>query len=270
MQDFIFSQSSLQDYVDCPRRFQLRYLLHCEWPAVETAPILESERHMARGQAFHRLAHQHALGLPADLLTSVAAYAELSGWWESFLSHPPAGLPDIQHPEMELAASVAGHLLVAKYDLIALDKERLVIVDWKTNLRRPARAVLEYRLQTRVYPFVLAAAGAELRGGGPVPPSQIEMTYWFAEFPQQTETFRYSAEGYAADARYLGGLIGEIAACRDEVFALTQDSRRCRFCVYRSLCRRDVPAGSYADEEAEDMESGDMQVDLEQVAEVVY
>ena len=33
--DFHFSQRSLQDYVDCRRRFQLRYLQHLAWPAVE-------------------------------------------------------------------------------------------------------------------------------------------------------------------------------------------------------------------------------------------
>jgi len=32
---FRFSQASLQDYVDCPQRFQLRYLAALQWPAVE-------------------------------------------------------------------------------------------------------------------------------------------------------------------------------------------------------------------------------------------
>ena len=41
---FIFSQSSLQYYFDCPRRFQLRYIEHLAWPAVETEPVLENER----------------------------------------------------------------------------------------------------------------------------------------------------------------------------------------------------------------------------------
>jgi len=30
---FTFSQSSLQDYYDCPRRFELRYLSRLIWPA---------------------------------------------------------------------------------------------------------------------------------------------------------------------------------------------------------------------------------------------
>ncbi|MGC1378508.1 MAG: PD-(D/E)XK nuclease family protein, partial [Anaerolineales bacterium] len=55
---FTFSQSSLQDYVDCARRFQLRYIEHLQWPAVETAPVLENERRQLEGQQFHRMAQQ--------------------------------------------------------------------------------------------------------------------------------------------------------------------------------------------------------------------
>ena len=35
---FAFSQSSLQDYMDCPRRFQLRYLDRLIYPAAESEP----------------------------------------------------------------------------------------------------------------------------------------------------------------------------------------------------------------------------------------
>ena len=42
--NFLFSQASLNDYVECARRFQLRYLLEQEWPAVASEPLLERER----------------------------------------------------------------------------------------------------------------------------------------------------------------------------------------------------------------------------------
>ena len=57
--DFSFNQSSLQDYLDCQRRFELRYLLRLSWPAVEIEPALENERFLRRGSIFHRLVHQH-------------------------------------------------------------------------------------------------------------------------------------------------------------------------------------------------------------------
>ena len=59
------SQSSLQDYNDCPRRFELRYIQHLAYPAVESEPALENEKHQQEGEYFHRLVQQHMIGIPA-------------------------------------------------------------------------------------------------------------------------------------------------------------------------------------------------------------
>ena len=72
--DFHFSQGNLQDYSDCPRRFQLRYLLELAWPAVEAEPADEFETRIRDGEAFHRMVQQHVLGvLPATLRRSRGA-----------------------------------------------------------------------------------------------------------------------------------------------------------------------------------------------------
>ena len=42
-EDFRFSQGSLQDYVDCQRRFQLRYVVNQSWPDVQAEPLMELE-----------------------------------------------------------------------------------------------------------------------------------------------------------------------------------------------------------------------------------
>jgi hypothetical protein len=41
---FQFSQTSLQDFSDCQRRFQLRYLQEQDWPAPVAEPMAEMER----------------------------------------------------------------------------------------------------------------------------------------------------------------------------------------------------------------------------------
>ena len=70
--NFIFNQASLQDAVECRRRFQLRYLLELAWPAPVAEPADEHEAHIRSGEAFHRLIHQHQVGLPAERLTAQA------------------------------------------------------------------------------------------------------------------------------------------------------------------------------------------------------
>ncbi len=84
LEHFEFSQSSLQDYVDCARRFQLRYLDRVAWPAVQAEPVQENERHIQRGERFHRLAQQFLLGISPEKLARMAAAdvdENLQVWW---------------------------------------------------------------------------------------------------------------------------------------------------------------------------------------------
>ncbi len=276
--NFRLSQGSLQDFVDCHRRFQLRYILNVTWPAVEAEPALDHERHMLQGEAFHRLAHQHALGLPVARLSRMvddAADPDLSRWWRNYLDHPPADLPPRRYPEATLAASVGGHRLIAKYDLIAVEPgARAVIVDWKTAQKRTSRKTLLSRLQTTVYRYVLVQAGAHLNGGHAIRPEQVEMLYWFADFPHDPERLAYSAKLFDADAAYLESLVADIKSREgDADFPLTEDERRCWFCQYRSLCERGREAGPLA--EAEDVETEadvgfDFDFDFDQIAEIEF
>jgi CRISPR/Cas system-associated exonuclease Cas4 (RecB family) len=271
--DFQFSQSSLQDYVDCPRRFYLRYARRLAWPAIEAEPPLENERYLHKGEAFHRLVHQHVLGLPSERLSSTITDEELRLWWHIYLQTGPAGLPAARYPEVILSAPVSGHRLVAKYDLTAIDpRQRVVIVEWKTFRKRPQREWLSLRLQTKVYPYLLVRAGSHLNSEQSLQPQQVEMRYWFANFPAQPERFSYDAAQYEADEVYLASLIDKIESLGEEGFRLTADQRRCRYCPYRSLCERGVQAGAFdeAEDELEWADDLDIIPDFEQIAEIEY
>jgi len=268
---FRFSQGSLQDYVDCPRRFQLRYLLMQPWPALITEPALEAERHVRRGADLHHLAHQHALDLDAERLAATIHDEVLTRWWHTYLTCPPPDLPEVVRcAEVAVGAPLAGHRLAATYDLVAVEPgERLVVVDWKAVLTRPSRAALARRLQTRVYRYLAVKAGATFNDGQPPQPGQVEMIYWFAEFGGAIECFPYDADQHAADCDYLAGLIAEIAAHSEPIWPLTPDERRCRFCNYRSLCERGATAAFLEDLE-DDLELPEVVIDLEQIAEVAF
>jgi hypothetical protein len=275
--DFQFSQGNLQDYTDCPRRFQLRYLLELAWPAVEAEPADEFETRIRDGEAFHRMVQQHVLGvLPAGVAPEPGS--DLAAWWDNYLASPPPDLPPVRHPEITLSAALGDHRLIAKFDLIAIEPgRRAVIVDWKTSAKHPRLGWLIQRLQTRVYRYLLVRAGAALNGGQPLRPEQIEMIYWFANFPDEPERLRYDVTQFEADGRYLMEMAAEIAQRDDEVFSLTDDLRRCLFCAYRSLCRRGVEAGDLDVADAEtaavvEIASSDWAAgfDFEQIGEIAF
>src|SRR5512145_2208530 len=177
------SQSSLQDYMDCARRFKLRYLDRLSYPAAETEPTLENEKHLQEGEYFHRLIQQHLIGIPAEQITKFANTANLQRWWENFQnSKDLTGL----YPEATLSAPLGKYRLLAKYDLIAVQDEKAVIYDWKTYRKRPRNEWLTARMQTRVYQALLVKAGMHLNNGKPFEPEQIEMIYWFADLPEES------------------------------------------------------------------------------------
>jgi hypothetical protein len=270
---FQFSQASLQDYADCPRRFELRHVQHVAWPAVEAEPALEHERYLQQGAAFHRLVHQHLLGIPADKLSASLRDPTLRGWWRDYLERGPTGLPATRYPELALSAPLSDYRLVAKFDLIAAEPgQRAVIVDWKTSRRRPSREWLAGRLQTRVYPYLLVRAGQYLNGGQPLQPEQVEMLYWFTNDAATPERFVYDAARYRADEATLMALVAEIAGSDEDGFPLTSDERRCRTCPYRSLCLRGGAAGALREIEEEESPEDvlDLALDLEQIAEIEY
>lgn len=267
---FQFSQHTLQDYADCARRFQLRYVLNLAWPGVPVEPLDEFERRQQAGEEFHRLIQRYLLGLPEDLLSATVLDEDLRRWWQAFLGAMPVGA-GTRYPEHTLSAPLGRHRLTATYDLILVHHGQAIIFDWKTSQHRPSRGVLAERLQTRVYRYLLVRAGATLNDGGtPFPPDAVQMLYWFAEAPERPERFAYSAQAYAEDEAYLRRLIEAAAAIGEELLPPADDARVCRFCAYRSYCDRGREAGHLEELEDEELSWSFELPALEQIAEVEF
>jgi CRISPR/Cas system-associated exonuclease Cas4 (RecB family) len=267
---FTFSQSSLQDYFDCPRRFQLRYIEHLAWPAVETEPVLENERRQQEGQLFHRMVQQHLVGLPVEKLTRLANSPDLLRWWMNYLGYKFDWDGYLKYTELSLSAPCGSQRLLAKYDLVAMTPGRnALIFDWKTNHKRPKDEWMAARMQTRVYRALLVQAGSYLNSGAPIPPGQVEMVYWYADFPSEPTRFPYNPAQFKRDWDALTSLVNEIGNQRQ--FPLTEDEKKCAYCPYRSYCNRGGKAGGLDEYEA-GMETAeaDFNLNFEQIAEIEF
>ena len=243
--EFTFSQSSLQDFSDCARRFQLRYIDRLSWPAVDSEPVGENEKRQQEGQLFHRLVQQHFLGMPAEKLSDLANTPNLQRWWNNFVTwqKSPAGPSKVSsvRPELTLSMPIGEHRLLAKYDLLVVDPQGAKIYDWKTYAKRPRDEWLSARWQTRVYRSLLTRAGAHLNHNQEFDPEQIEMIYWFSDFPSEPAVFKYDPKQYKRDTASILKVVEEISSARE--FPLTPEEKTCRFCGYRSYCNRGIRAG---------------------------
>ena len=265
------SQSSLQDYMDCAQRFKLRYLDRLSYPAAETEPTLENEKHQQEGEYFHRLVQQYLIGIPAEQIIKFANTPNLQRWWENFQNtRDLANLKNMAslYSEATLSAPLGKHRLLAKYDLIAVNDGKVTIYDWKTYRKRPRNEWLIGRMQTRVYRALLVQAGAHLNGGKPFEPEQVEMIYWFAEFPDDPACFPYASAQFTRDWDTLLKLSEEVASASS--YPLTEDRQKCLFCTYRSYCERGIRAGDLEQAEAE-MEAEELfDVNFEQIGEIAF
>ncbi len=279
-ESFSFSQASLQDFVACPRRFQLRYLLRLRWPAAEVEPIEEHERRMMMGRTFHQMVQQQHLGVPESRIERGASDPDLLRWWQNYCVYRPVtsfsgdAASASARSEVTLSATIAGYRLVAMYDLIVVEPgKRAVILDWKTSDTRTSEAILRERMQTRIYPYLLVQVGAALNCGQLIRPEMVEMIYWFPAFPDAPARLPYDADHFSRDGAFLEQLIERIADMEEDDFCLTSDLRQCEYCIYRSFCDRGIAAGNLDDVTAAyELQEGDVEVDIdfEQIAEIEF
>jgi len=264
----LLSQSSLQDYVDCSLRFKLRYLDRLSYPAVESEPALENEKHQQEGEYFHRLVQQHLIGIAAEQIGRLANTPNLERWWSNWQAFKDKQKFGNIYPEITLSAPLGNYRLLAKYDLISVKDGKATIYDWKTYRKRPRNEWLSARMQTRVYRAMVVRAGAHLNHGKPFEPEQVEMIYWFGDFSEDPARFDYTSAQYQRDWDSLLKLAEEVESAAS--YPQTEDRQKCAFCTYRSYCERGVRAGDWNDAETEMQAEELFDVNFEQIGEISF
>jgi len=248
--DFRFSQNNLQDFLDCARRFELKHILRQPRPAIPSEPFLEAERHQEMGQRFHLLVQQHLNGVPSERLESSINDFDLRNWWHNYLQFSTKKLKGLDlEVEYSVTIPFCNFSLTAKYDVLVFqEKERGQIIDWKTSIKRLPTSFLRQRIQTTIYPFILVQNEHVLRTNLILKPEEIQMMYWFPNFPDEPEIIPYSSDLHRQNQEYLFSLIQEINDLSPNSFQMAEDEKKCRYCVYRSLCQRGIKAGNWEDE----------------------
>ena len=265
--ELIFHQHMIQDYLDCKRRFQLRYLQQLDWPAELTSDQIAFEQHIRQGNEFHRLVQQIVLNIPEETLLAGISNPDIRDWWQVFVSHfPEIAIASKRNQDFKYLAEYSirgisgGESVFAKFDLLVVDPgNRIWIYDWKTTQSPINPHKYLSRAQTKIYRWVLVNAGSVWNYGKPLPPERISMTYWSPSQPDDPILFQYDTEQYQADSIWLDQIIREIRSLNETQFEKTADDSRCRFCNYRSLCHRGNKAGNSGEmDQTSDLEDLDI------------
>lgn len=245
--EFTFSQNNLQYYADCKQRFFLKEIARLSWPANETEPVRLQEERMAIGSRFHLLCSQYFNGVPIEIIKESIDSSEMIRWWDSFLTLGLQPAPG-NHPEKAITLPFANFRLTAHYDLlIKKSNEKYLIYDWKTNTRRPTRQHVQQRMQSLVYPLVLSLFLAH-RESNKYKSPDIEMIYWYPEFPDQPHIFQYDSESFIRQKTELTEMINQISENAPKDYVITDNIKNCLYCQFRSYCNRGDRPGKFDEE----------------------
>jgi len=245
------SAHALEQLERCPRKFALRYKARRFWPATAPAAREASTEAQALGVTLHRLVQRHALGLPvaATLAEAAQELPALTACWQAFAASPHATPPAAaevwteQTLHLRLPTAAGPLPLEVRFDRLVRQGDSWTILDWKTGR---VGAHLATTWQTRLYPFVLAEAGAALAGSDAPAPERIALTYWEVAAGQGL-TLRHNQVRHAATRDALEAIAARVAAPFDEAApddpAYPRDPSHCPHCPYDSLCNgRPLPA----------------------------
>jgi len=268
---FSFSAKKLQDYLDCERRYELKYILNQSWPAVACEPILEIESNIKKGNEFHFLIHQYFSGIPSGILLDTIHDNSMKKWFANFLLFQESLKAVTCFSEFSLSAQIRENKLTAIYDLIFLNEDQDVwIIDWKTSHAKPKKSALTSKIQSILYPFILNEVLDEIFPKMNISPEKISMRYWYPSSPNEDVIFPYGQSVHQENRVFLENVINEIQGKETGEYKLTKDEKKCRFCPYRSLCKHGITTSNLLELEENNLDESDLSTMYDQLPEISF
>jgi hypothetical protein len=200
-QDLIrLSQSHLNLLSLCPPKFQQVYI-----DCLGSLPAPEQQDTMEWGSRFHLLMQQRELTLPIEPL--LATDTELDSSLKALIQAAPELAPNSQvwrEAEHCRTLSMGNFLFTVIYDLLIVENDRAIILDWKTYRQPLGSKKLRQNWQTRLYLYVLIETSE-------YEPEQVQMTYWFVKSGKPKNiTIKYSKSEHQQTKKNLAFLLSDL------------------------------------------------------------
>lgn len=222
---FYYSQNSFGIYERCPKMFEYIYIDGISGKGLDP----ELKKNIEMGTNFHILAERYFNGMKDYFYIEDDQLLE---WMDVLGEKYPENIDC--RSEFEIRQDRDEIKLMAKYDLLVIEGDKIKIVDFKTNKKPYNIGVMEEDIQTKVYMFLL---GENLKKVFPkMKIEDISMEYFQLNYPENKIFIEYNEKKHEKNKKILKELIVEIKKNKKNFFV--KNNETCEKCGFESFCEK--------------------------------
>ena len=232
LNNFIYSQNSINTYKSCPLKFKYKYIDKINWRQDDIGSR-EYYESLVIGSEFHLLCERYFSNIPLGINENTSP--KFIKWIEKIKKLLPMCSESshmIYLPEYEIRYSIDGNIITAKYDLIIIKDNSIEIWDWKTENKKVDYKNAQNRIQTIVY-MLLAKEVIPKLYNIDVDFKNISMKYYQPEFEDEPITISYSEEIHNS---YKKRIIDYINMMKESKYLTSKNTNHCKYCEFNKLC----------------------------------
>ena len=232
LNNFIYSQNSINTYKSCPLKFKYKYIDKINWRQDDIGSR-EYYESLVVGSEFHLLCERYFSNIPLGINENTNP--KFIRWIDKIKKLLPM-CSETRHmmylPEYEIRYSIDGNIITAKYDLIIIKDNSIEIWDWKTENKKVDYKNAQNRIQTIVY-MLLAKEVIPKLYNIDVDFKDISMKYYQPEFEDEPITISYTEEIHNS---YKKRIIDYINMMKESKYLTSKNTNHCKYCEFNKLC----------------------------------
>lgn len=234
LQEFYYSQNSINTFKSCPLKFKYKYIDNINWKYDE----IESREYydnLKMGSDFHLVCERYFSEIPLGIEGNYE-YDKFNIWLDKIKKLIPINKDYIYLPEYEIRYNKNSIKLQAKYDLIIIKYNEVEIWDWKTEARKLTYKNVEGRTQTILYMFLLKESLKDIFDID-IPCKNITMNYYQPEYEDKQIVIKYNNDSHETYGRKIKLFVDTIRHSDYNVNSLElKNSNHCKYCEFNKLC----------------------------------
>lgn len=245
LENFLFSQNSINTYRSCPLKFKFKYVDKLNWKQDDEGSR-DYYENLKLGSDFHLICERYFSNIPTGI--EFLNNEEFNIWLEKIKRLIPIKDDKLYLPEYEVRYSLNNFKIQAKFDLVVVDKDSISIWDWKTENRKIEYKDVENRIQTLVYLFLASETIGKIYNLD-IDYENIKLSYYQPEYYNEPITIKYSNEKHNINKKQLENYIVNILNTNYNEEKNIKNIKHCKFCEFNKLCNNEAVNYSTLEEE---------------------